>query len=82
MAMTTSFNVGLMVISLFGIALVIGGIACMGLLAVRKSHLRQIYDSTSGQIVHYVRTPGGTGGKLEDEQAIVSREYNQYDEEP
>ena len=77
--MTTSFNVGLMVISLFGIALVIGGIACMGLLAVRKSHLRQIYDSTSGQIVHYVR---GTGGKREDEQAIVSREYNQYDEEP
>lgn len=77
----SSFNVGLMVISLFGIALVIGGIACMGLMAVRKSHLRQVYDSTSGSIVHYVRTPGGAG-KMEDEQAIVAREVSQYDEEP
>ena len=80
-AMTSSFNVGLMVISLFGIALVIGGIACMGMMAIRKSHLRQVYDSTTGSIVHYVRTPGG-GGKMEDEHAIVSREFTQYDEEP
>lgn len=78
----TSFNMGLMVISLLAIALVIGGIACMALMAVRKSHLRQIYDSTTGQIVHYVRTPGGSGNKMDDEQAIITREVNQYNDDP
>ena len=51
------------------------------MMALRKSHLRQMYDRSSGQIVHYVRTPGGAS-KYEDEQAIVSREFTQYDEEP
>jgi hypothetical protein len=71
----------LIIFSLFGIISVVGGLACFILLAVKKSNLRELYDTSSGQIVHYVRTAGG-GGKLEDEQAIVQKEYNQYYEEP
>lgn len=55
--------------------------ACFIMLAVKKSNLREMYDTSSGQIVHYVRT-ASAGGKLEDEQAIVQKEYNQYYEEP
>ena len=55
--------------------------ACFILMAIKKSNLRELYDTSSGQIVHYVRTSGG-GSKLEDEQAIVQKDYNQYYEEP
>lgn len=72
---------GLIIVSLFGIVSVVGGMVCFVLLAVKKSHLRELYDTNSGQIVHYVRTKGGQG-KQEDERAIVEREFNQYYEEP
>lgn len=78
---TTSSNKGLIIFSLLGIIAVIGGMACFIMMAVRKSNLREMYDTTSGQIVHYVRT-AGVGDKQEDEQAIVKKEYNQYYEEP
>lgn len=76
-----SSNKGLIIVSLFGIISIVGGMACFVLLAVRKSHLRQLYDTSSGQIVHYVRTSGGSG-KREDEQAIVHKEFNHYHQEP
>ena len=72
---------GLIIVSLFGILSVVGGMVCFIMLAIKKSHLREIYDTSSGQIVHYVRTKGGQG-KQEDERAIVAREFNQYYEEP
>jgi len=52
------------------------------MMALRKNHLRQMYDRSSGQIVHYVRTASGATNKYEDEHAIVSREFTNYDEEP
>ncbi len=64
---TTSSNKGLIIFSLLGIIAVIGGMACFIMMAVRKSNLREMYDTTSGQIVHYVRT-AGVGDKQEDEQ--------------
>ncbi|XP_057378517.1 leucine-rich repeat neuronal protein 1-like [Daphnia carinata] len=76
-----SSNKGLIIVTLFGIISIVGGMACFVLLAVRKSHLRQLYDTNSGQIVHYVRTAGGSG-KREDEQAIVYKEFNQYHQDP
>lgn len=78
----TSSNVGLMIVSMLGILIIIGGVACMAMMALRKSHLRQMYDRSSGQIVHYVRTASGATNKYEDEHAIVSREFTNYDEEP
>lgn len=76
---SNSSQKGIIIISLFGIISVIGGLTCFVILAVKKSHLRQLYDSSTGQIVHYVRTGSG---KCEDEQAIVDKEYSQYHEEP
>lgn len=75
-----SSNKGLIVISVFAIFAVVGGMTCFVLLAVKKSNLRQLYDTSSGQIVHYIRTPGGT--KPEDEHIIVEKEFSQYHEEP
>lgn len=76
----SSSNKGMIIISVFAIFALVGGMTCFVLLAVKKSNLRQLYDTSSGQIVHYIRTPGGT--KPEDEHAIVDKEYNQYHEEP
>lgn len=80
--LTTSSSSGLIVISVFAIFLVIGGMTCFVLMALRKSHLRELYDTSTGQIVHYVRTAGGSGKRDEDEQAIVEKEFGQYSEEP
>jgi len=71
---TSSYSVGLMVVSLLGIFVVIG---CMAVMAVRKNHLRQMYDQSTGQFVHYFRTPAGDK-REDDEQAIVSYEYTQF----
>lgn len=71
---------GMIVISVFALFAVIGGMTCFILLAVKKSNLRELYDTSTGQIVHYIRTPGGT--KPDDEHAIVDKEYNHYSEEP
>jgi len=74
---TSSYSVGLMVVSLFGIFVVVSGIGCMALMAVRKNHLRQMYDQSTGQFVHYIRTPTANK-KEEDEMAIITHEYNQF----
>merc|ERR1712136_257291 len=74
---TSSYSVGLMVVSLFGIFVVIGGIGCMAVMAVRKNHLRQMYDQSTGQFVHYIRTPAADK-REDDEQAIINYEYTQF----
>lgn len=60
-----------------GIFVVVSGIGCMALMAVRKNHLRQMYDQSTGQFVHYIRTPTANK-KEEDEMAIITHEYNQF----
>ena len=51
----------------------------MGVMAVKKRHLREMYDQTSGQIVHYIRTPNKTA--RDDEEAIIQRN-SVYNDEP
>lgn len=77
----TSSSKGLVIASVFGIFLVMGGMTCFVLMALRKSNLRELYDTSTGQIVHYVRTAGGSG-KADDEHAIVEKEFNEYSEDP
>jgi len=71
----SSYSVGLMVV--VGVFLVVGGISCMAVMAVRKNHLRQMYDRSTGQFVHYIRTPG-VEKRDADEMAIISQEYTQF----
>lgn len=75
-------NSGVIMLSILGMAAVVGGVACLFLfLTFKKSKLRRMYDTGSGQIVHYVRTMGGEG-KMDDEHAIVDKEFTQYEQEP
>ena len=77
-----SSHSGAIMLTILGIAAMIGGVASLFLFfTYKKTNLRRLYDTGSGQIVHYVRTAGGMG-KMDDEQAIVEREFTQFSPEP
>lgn len=77
-----SSHSGAIMLTILGIAAMIGGAASLFLfLTYKKTNLRRLYDTGSGQIVHYVRTAGGSG-KIDDEQAIVEKEFTQFSPVP
>ena len=51
---TSNFRAGILVVSLFGIFLIIGIVACMGL---KKDGRKRLFYQTPTRIVHYFRAP-------------------------